>query len=234
MGNLASNARDAMAEGGVFRIAVTSAPYTTEIGADAVRIEVSDTGCGMDEETKARIFEPLFTSKRSGLGLGLPLVYDIIRKHQGELVVESAPGAGARFTIFLPATDLVPAAEGAVEKSNAPATIRRILLVEDEELVATGIAAILKLDGHEVRIAASGAAAMEALLEYEPDALILDVGLPDMLGTRVFEEIRAGRPELPVIFSTGTPFHHSPPGGNCSHAKWRCGAFGAAFPVVPT
>ncbi|MFN2240183.1 MAG: PAS domain-containing protein [Thermoanaerobaculia bacterium] len=203
LGNLASNARDAMAEGGVFRIAVTSAPYTTEIGADAVRIEVSDTGCGMDDETKARIFEPLFTSKRSGLGLGLPLVYDIIRRHHGELVVDSTPGVGTKFTIYLHATDLIPAAERAVEKSIAPSTIRRILLVEDEELVATGIAAILELDGHEVRIASTGAAAMEALREFEPDAVILDVGLPDISGTRVFEMIRAGRPELPVIFSTG-------------------------------
>jgi PAS domain S-box-containing protein len=203
LGNLAANARDAMPEGGVFRIAASSAPYTTEIGPDAVRIEVSDTGCGMDDETKARIFEPLFTSKRSGLGLGLPLVYDIIRRHQGDLRVDSTPGAGTKFTVFLHATELVPAAERALEKSIASSAIRRILLVEDEELVATGIAAILEIDGHEVRIAPTGAAAFEALQGYEPDAVILDVGLPDMLGTRVFEEIRASRPDLPVIFSTG-------------------------------
>jgi PAS domain S-box-containing protein len=203
LGNLAANARDAMAEGGVFRIAAASAPYTTEIGPDAVRIEVSDTGCGMDAETKAQIFEPLFTSKRSGLGLGLPLVYDIIRKHQGELLVDSIAGVGTKFTIFLHATDLVPNAEPTAEKSMASPTIRSILLVEDEELVATGIAAVLEIDGLEVRIAASGMEAIEALSEFDPDAVVLDVGLPDMPGTRVYEEIRATRPDMPVVFSTG-------------------------------
>ena len=203
LGNLATNARDAMPQGGTFQVAVTRAPYSTEIGRDAVRIEVSDTGCGMDEATRTRMFEPLFTSKRSGLGLGLPLVYDIIRRHQGELLVDSAPGAGTKFSIFLPATSLASVEKETAEKSAAPVAVRRVLLVEDEELVAMGIATLLEMDGLEVRVAGSGAAAMEALLTFEPDAVILDVGLPDLPGTRVFEMIRAKLPDVPVVFSTG-------------------------------
>lgn len=203
LSNLATNARDAMPTGGTLRIRAFHSPYADGIGRDAVTIEVADDGCGMDGKTLERLFDPLFTTKRNGLGLGMPLVHNIIRSHHGEIQVESAPGCGTRFTILLPATPLVPASRPAAASAVPAPRIQRLLLVEDDLDVATGLVTVLEMEGFEVAVASTGGEVLETLESWRPGAVILDVNLPDVPGTEVYGRIREHHPDLPVIFSTG-------------------------------
>lgn len=210
--NLVLNARDAMPTGGVVTIearreaADAKLPFGSIGNPDRyVHFTVRDTGCGMAPETLRHIFEPLFTTKKNGTGLGLPVAHQVVQRHEGEIFVESKPGAGTSFHIFLPlAQDMVelrvvePIAEIA-----PPTATHRVLLVEDDRTVASGIASLLELEGLHVDVVESGAQAIDAVEASAPDVVVLDVGLPDMEGTSVYNAIAARRPMLPVIFSTG-------------------------------
>ncbi|HEX2122469.1 MAG TPA: response regulator, partial [Thermoanaerobaculia bacterium] len=207
------NARDAMPEGGLLRITVgrettpdPRLPWGVMRHPERyAHMVVSDTGCGMGADTLRHIFEPLYTTKKNGTGLGLSVVHQVVMRHAGEIFVESAPGAGTSFHIFLP---LAAAAEtrttaAAPEQAWTAPPASRILLVEDDESVAGGLQALLSLEGIDVVIATTGADAIRAVVREEFDLVVLDVGLPDMEGTNVYSAIAAMRPELPVIFSTG-------------------------------
>jgi two-component system cell cycle sensor histidine kinase/response regulator CckA len=201
MTNLILNARDAMPGGGTITIrARTGKP-------GIVHLSVADTGTGMSEETRRHIFEPLFTTKKSGTGLGLPLAHQIVARHGGEITVESSLGAGTTFHLFLPACEREPEPqqlESAPKPPRAaPVKLRRVLLVEDDAAVAAGIVSLLEMEGLDVDIIDNGAEAIDMIRESPPDVVVLDVGLPDMDGTAVYETIAATHPELPVIFSTG-------------------------------
>jgi CheY-like chemotaxis protein len=165
---------------------------------------VSDTGCGIDEETLRHIFEPLFTTKKNGTGLGLAVTHQVVQLHGGEIFVESTEGAGTTFHIFLPLSAAHPAVlpEAAGELPHDRGR-RRILLVEDDPSVAAGLTALLECEGFCVTRARTGNEALLALRRTTPDAVILDVGLPDMDGHRVYASIASTHPSLPVIFSTG-------------------------------
>jgi PAS domain S-box-containing protein len=209
--NLVLNARDAMPNGGALTISATldadDAAYPFGVVSEPSRflhLAVADTGVGMPREMMNHIFDPLFTTKPSGTGLGLAVTHHVVKSHGGEIFVESHEGAGSIFHLFLPLASPGEALSGeASESQRRPAPGHRVLLVEDDEAVAKGLVAILEMEGFEVDAVAEGKLALGAVQTFSPDAVILDVGLPDMSGIDVYHEIARSRPDLPVLFSTG-------------------------------
>lgn len=210
MTNLVLNARDAIGELGG-KIEVTVSPAASRVlplkdqrehaPGEYVCLSVGDDGPGIPAEFVGEIFEPLFTTKRSGTGLGLAVVHQIVSEHGGQITARNSEQGGAVFELLLPR-----AREAfAVEETAATSAIgfSRVLLVEDDLTVATGMRALLELEGARVTHVAQGAAAITALETVDVDLVILDVGLPDVDGTVVYERIAHRRPDLPVIFSTG-------------------------------
>ncbi len=217
--NLCVNARDAMPEGGtlILRTRLQSGAELARQGADVhgkyVTLEVSDTGCGMSPEVKARIFEPFFTTKseNNGTGLGLAVVVGIISSHGGLIDVRSAPGEGTTFLIHLPLLEHAGAATGVIE-TTSPQVIPRghetILVVEDEPSVRNLLCATLESSGYRVFRAADGAEAMSFLEQNEPvDAVVLDLDLPRLSGLQVREYLRRKRPATRLVIASG----HVPP-----------------------
>jgi signal transduction histidine kinase len=196
--NLVFNARDAMPEGGRITLSIRS--------DDAfAHLIVADEGSGMAEETKLHIFEPLFTTKRHGTGLGLAITHQIVQRHGGTIFVESELGKGTSFHILLPLADggVKTRGHGGPQMAPRSTQLRRVLLVEDDVNVATGIALLLQEENFAVETVSLGAEAIDGIRRTSPDVVVLDVGLPDIEGTQVYEEIAAAYPNLPVIFSTG-------------------------------
>lgn len=207
--NIVINAHHAMPHGG--RLEVRAAGDTIRDGndrpIDAVHFTIRDTGVGMEQETLRYIFEPLFTMKKAGgTGLGLAVASQIVLQHQGHIDVESAPGEGTTFHILIPAS-AAPVAE-AREKAPLPHShsLRpglHVTLVEDDDSVGEGLSAILDMEGISVDWVRLGAEAVARIAARTPDAVIFDLGLPDVDGSKLYKEIAIRWPELPVIFSTG-------------------------------
>ncbi|HXI12849.1 MAG TPA: response regulator [Thermoanaerobaculia bacterium] len=208
--NFAVNSRDAMPSGGTFCIRASHRTSASQFRFGVVlspdrfaHIVVSDNGTGMPADVLDRAFEPLFTTKaQSGTGLGLAVTRQIVANHEGHIFVESQEGKGTTFHLFFPLTSEVPTeiAQGIVEKRSLPSSL---LLVEDEEAISDGLAALLEMDGISVQVAATGAAALKELEAHEPEIIVLDVGLPDIDGKDLYVLIAARHPGIPVIFSTG-------------------------------
>jgi hypothetical protein len=223
--NLALNARDAMPKGG--RITVETAnTYLDETYArthlgvkpgEFVMVAVSDTGHGMDAETRRRLFEPFFTTKEKGkgTGLGLATVYGVVKQLGGDIWVYSEPGQGTTFKLYFPrvteTASLPPASP--VEANRAPST-ETILVVEDEQAVRDLTVKILRKLGHTILAAANGAEAIEIATSYPgPIALLLtDVVMPNMSGRQVADHLLKLRPDLKVLYLSGytdnTVIHH--------------------------
>ena len=208
--NLALNARDAMQDrGGRLTISAHlsnsfgSFPFGVVKTPDRfVHFTVKDEGCGITTERLAHIFEPLFTTKRAGIGLGLAVTYQIVTRHSGHIFVESEVGRGSAFHVFIPAA--LPEIGEPEENVEARfASIDKLLLVEDEPAVASGIAMLLEMEGIKVRTVYTGRDSIPAIEEFNPDAVILDIGLPDMDGVGVYLEIQRRWPDLAVLFSSG-------------------------------
>jgi CheY-like chemotaxis protein len=178
-------------------------------GGDLLRLEVSDTGCGMSQEQQAAIFDPFFTTKSSGRGLGLSAVQGIIRRHGGAIRVESAPGAGSRFEILLPSmTQAEQAAEPEIARpvsSGGVGSFRgTVLIVDDEDMLRIAVSKMLVKKGIGVFETGDGRKGVELFRAHsaEIDVVLLDVTLPGMSGPEVLAELRKLRPEVKVILTT--------------------------------
>ena len=170
---------------------------------------VSDTGAGMDEEVKSRLFEPFFTTKEQGkgTGLGLATVYGIVKQSGGFITVDSEPGQGAAFRIYLPSLDT--AADEVDEPETAPGSVvagsETVLLVEDEDIVRDLVAEILQTAGYTVLDAADGIEALE-LAETHPGPihlLLTDVVMPKMSGRDLAERLVTLHGDTKVLYTSG-------------------------------
>ena len=217
--NLAINARDAMPDGG--RLGIETGNAVLDRDDRSVRegeiepgryvsIRVADSGIGMDAEVAARAFEPFFTTKPPGrgTGLGLSMLYGFIKQSAGHVQIESEPGRGTLFRLYLPAQQGVPAAVRAPEPPAAEPPVAerggRVLVVDDEAAVRMVIADVLGELGYEVIEATEAASGLRALHAGPLDLLITDLGLPAGLNGRQFADAAcAARPGLKVLFITG-------------------------------
>ncbi len=214
--NLAINARDAMPDGGTITITLADVELdAAPRGVDAtlrsgphVMLAVSDTGCGMDAATRVRIFEPFFTTKEvgKGTGLGLATVYGIVQQSDGAIQVESEPGRGAAFRIYLPRVKPVAVAgEVAAVPANAPSGQETVLIVEDEKVVRALEAEVLAGHGYNVMVAGDAQEAL-AIEERcgEPIALLItDVVMPGRSGRELAQEFVRRRPGTRVLYVSG-------------------------------
>jgi CheY-like chemotaxis protein len=202
--NVASNARDAMPDGGTLRIAVSTVPNGS--GERMAAVAISDTGSGMDPDTASRIFEPFFTTKTTGkgTGLGLSQVYGFATQSGGDVLVDSEPGKGTTVTLLLPCSEKLPVFEADVAESEVPEQSRaEILVVEDNEEVGHFAETLLTELGHSVTLATSGEDALELTRERDFDLVFSDVVMPGMGGLRLAEQLAEEKPRLPVILATG-------------------------------
>ena len=215
--NLAVNARDAMPAGGTLRIAtkhVTECPASGEDRADLragpwVLCTVSDTGAGMDEAVRSRIFEPFYTTKElgRGTGLGLSVVWGIVKQIDGVITVASTPGQGTTFEIYLPVTDeAVPETKPRPSASSAAACAGTILVAEDDAAIRRFLVAALAKAGYRTIEAADGVDALRRAEEQGGGAiqlLVSDVAMPRMGGLILAQSLRAKHPSLKVLFISG-------------------------------
>ena len=209
--NLATNARDAMPDGGKLVLETANAdlqePASKNIGVKPgpyVMLAVSDTGIGMDTETRSRLFEPFFTTKApgKGSGLGLATVYGAIKQAEGQVTVYSQPGCGTIFEIYLP---LVTEAAPETPKKRSPKGSEAILLVDDEEGVRKLVQAVLQSNGYDVLEASNGSAALAVYEKngHKIDLVLTDVVMPQMNGFELARQLAEKAPELKILFMSG-------------------------------
>lgn len=213
--NLATNSRDAMPDGGMLTIETSYVEYegkhsgfldSIAPGAYAV-ISASDTGKGMDETTRQRIFEPFYTTKElgRGTGLGLSIVYGIIKQHQGDIHVYSEPGKGTSFKVYLPLIDLKVGGKAEIAAEPLVGGSETILVAEDDSAVRQLMVSMLEQFGYTIIEAVDGE---DAVQKYTADSekidlLILDVVMPKMNGKECLDQIRKLKSDVKVIFSSG-------------------------------
>jgi len=213
--NLAINARDAMSNGGLFRIETSMAAAVHSANGEGpnesegrVRLTISDTGCGMDERVREHAFEPFFTTKGvgKGTGLGLSTVYGIVRQNEGTIQVSSQPGKGTVFELYFPfvpegkSEDVIPS-----KSSSKPETGETILVVEDEAAVRALIRETLRQLGYTVLEASDGYEALKLVEEHKTEIrlLLTDVIMPLMNGHELAVRLKTIRPETKVVYMSG-------------------------------
>jgi len=211
--NLATNARDAMPRGGTLTIATSLVDLDNEFilahgfgeTGRYVLITVSDTGMGMDEKTKERIFDPFYTTKETGkgTGLGLSTVYGIVKQHRGYITVWSEPRKGACFRIYLPAVRAATAVvrPSAIDITRGAATL---LVADDNREVRSFLKDMLDHYGYRVIAAMDGDDAIGKFREHEAISLaILDLVMPKKNGKQVYDALKAMRPDIKTLFMSG-------------------------------
>ncbi|MCY7339932.1 MAG: response regulator [Sphingomonas bacterium] len=213
--NLAVNARDAMDGEGRLVIATANETVTANAVGDIqagnyLKISVVDTGCGMTDEVKDRAFEPFFTTKAvgKGTGLGLSQIFGFAHQSGGEVGIESEVGCGTTVSIYLPRTEAAATnirMHPAAQRQEADVTVpgARILLVEDDPRVRTATVGALEDLGYEPVSCSSGADALKLFEAERFDLVVSDVVMPEMSGPELIRYLRAGRPDVAVLFVTG-------------------------------
>ncbi len=213
--NLCTNASFAMQEkGGVLEVRLSDA----DLGGDFVKqhpdvipgkfvnLTVRDTGCGMPPEVTERIFDPFYTTKKmgEGTGMGLSVVHGIVKSHGGTISVESSPGKGSTFSVFLPAVE-VKATYQADQAQLVVTGSERILFVDDEDFQADIGKRMLERLGYRVTAKTSSVEAFELFRQTpdEFDLVITDMTMPDMTGDVLARKLIALRPDIPIIVCTG-------------------------------
>ena len=237
--NLATNARDAMPGGGVFRIDATRthldagylATHPWCLPGEYVSISVSDSGVGMNRETVERVFEPFFTTKPAGVGtgLGMSMVYGLMKQHGGYVNVYSEPGAGTVVKLYFPADVTDPPNHAAPVEAPAGTAggTERILVVEDEEAIRRAAKRALERGGYTVRVAADGEEALEILRTSDTpfDLVLSDLVMPKLGGRQLYDALRRDGITVPFLFTSG----YSPqavhqkvelPEGRLLHKPW--------------
>jgi two-component system NtrC family sensor kinase len=227
--NLVTNAIQAMAPLGGGTLAVST---RAEAGGARVVLEMRDTGPGIPEGARERIFEPFFTTKKEGegTGLGLSVSYGIVNAHGGTIEVADTSGAGTTFRVTLPAADGQDSAPSTLRRASGPLSLRsplagtRLLFVDDEPALRTGMEAFGALRGFTVLSAPDGRAALDLVRKTGVDAIVCDLRMPGMDGLAFLEQLRRERPGLAArtIFLTGDVLHAS------------AGSTGAPGPELPS
>jgi len=216
MMNLLTNASDALADkpGKIDvrarHVRELDARWDDALGASVgpgnwILVEVEDTGVGMDEATRQRVFEPFFSTKEYGHGLGLAACLGIVSSHGGALLLESEPGRGSRFSLVLPATE-----RPATERPPASSVLGepcRVLVIDDEQLVRTQLRRSLELRGYQVDEACDGLSGVEAHAQRPADVLVIDMTMPDIDGAEVVRRIRAAGSKVAIVLSSGYQAH---------------------------
>jgi PAS domain S-box-containing protein len=216
--NLCINARDAMPKGGRLTIETHNAEFSEENWRRTAGIQpgrfaelrVTDTGIGMNAAVRERIFEPFFTTKGTGkgTGLGLATAYGIVKQHTGFIQVESEPGQGSTFRIFLPADETANAGELATPVSDNFSVLggtETILLADDHDGIREMAQSVLTAKGYRVLLAHDGEEAIATFIAHSDriSLVLLDVIMPKLSGPQVFAAIKALKPEVSVLFTTG-------------------------------
>jgi signal transduction histidine kinase len=215
--NLAVNARDAMPRGGRLSIATANVALDAEALRDSpgiapgdfIRLEVSDTGCGMDREVMGHLFEPFFTTKAQGkgTGLGLATVFGIVKQSGGHIQVKSAPGQGTTFRIYLPAFQQPESAESAAPAASATPRggEETLLIVEDEDGLRSLAIHTLRQRGYHILEASDGEEALEVSRRYAKPIhlLVSDVVMPRLSGRDLAARLVVERPDLKILFMSG-------------------------------
>jgi signal transduction histidine kinase/uncharacterized membrane protein affecting hemolysin expression len=206
--NLVLNAVDAMPQGG--KIILRTRMIRQQIGSKhpwQIAVEISDTGTGMNEETRKRCLEPFFSTKgKRGTGLGLPMVYGVMKRHEGTIEIQSEPGQGTTFRLLFPVrTNL---SKDDKDENLGPIQPLQILCIDDEPLLRELIKEILERDGHEVEVSDSGQSGLDefrlARQRGRPfDVVITDLGMPYVDGRQVARTVKQESPSTPVVMLTG-------------------------------
>lgn len=196
--NIISNAIDAMPDGGAIRI--SSAPYQAE-GTSYVEVRISDTGVGMSNEVKHKIFDPFFSTKGpKGTGLGMSVAYGIVSRHHGNIAIESELGQGTTCLLYFPAARQE---EQPVHARTAVMEKIRILVIDDEEVIRDFLAEMFATVGYEADVAATGSQGISLFETGRYDLVFSDLGLPEMSGWDVARAIRARNAKVPIVLLSG-------------------------------
>jgi CheY-like chemotaxis protein len=213
--NLVANARDAMPSGGALRISTSNRDLdAVAVAGDGgelapgryAALTVSDTGRGMSPETRARAFDPFFTTKPvgSGTGLGLPMVYGIMRQSGGDVLLDSEPGAGTTVTLLFPAREESAEAGEAAAEERAASGQETVLVVDDDALVRAIARRSLEQLGYVVREAVHGGDAIAQLdRDPAPDLVLCDLVMPERNGVEVGRHLAIAHPDVPILYMSG-------------------------------
>jgi two-component system cell cycle sensor histidine kinase/response regulator CckA len=212
--NLCVNARDAMPNGGTLTIMTNTVSNREvrqkfpEASADRyISISVADTGLGMDETTRIRIFEPFFTTKElgKGTGLGLAVVYGIVKNHNGFIDVESEIGKSTTFTLYLPVAQRTHHLVEKEEEEGIPGGSETVLVVEDEDSLLRLVKGLLQEKGYQVFTARDGVEAVETYVQHREEIALVfaDMGLPILGGWEAFLKMKELNPNVKVVFGSG-------------------------------
>jgi len=199
--NLCVNAVEAMTEQGTLTL------RSRNLEAGWVEVQVEDTGAGMSREILDKAVDPFFTTKEpgKGTGLGLAMVYSAVKAHQGRLELHSEAGRGTRVVLRFPACAAGPGDAGpGAQPAQPPLRGRKVLLVDDDEMIQWSMKALLEVLGHATTIAGSGEAALELLAAgYRPEVVVLDMNMPGLGGAATLPRLRVLCPAVPVLLATG-------------------------------